>query len=487
MLLGEIIRVALQSIRANFFRALLTMLGIIIGVAAVITMVALGAGAQRAIDAQIEALGANILTVSASGRLSRGVARDQMTLTVADARALEAQGRYVQAAVPEINTRMQIKFKNRNLNVTLIGTTPNYDDVRGFDIGLGRMFSSSDDQGRRRVVVVGADIPTELGVAPMELLGGTLLIRALPFEVIGIFQPKGAVGFGSPDNDIWIPLNTAQLRVTGTDRLQSISVQVASGVSLEKAMVDIERVIRKEHRLLPGRDNDFTIYDSKQFLNTRQEATEIFTYLLAGIAGVSLLVGGIGIMNIMLVTVTERTREIGVRMALGGQSTVPVCRLADPGVAHGGRSGVCIQRRRRSVFWYLAGAPRGAHGSHRSTALRIVQNWRIFGGDSPVSVPQLPRACGAPPFRPPAPCRAGRLSLFSQSEPLAQRHDRGQAVFGNIDQAQLLAGGVVAPADAPGLVVAQPSRNGGPVCLDSPLCTVRAAAAAGHPDRSRHP
>jgi putative ABC transport system permease protein len=317
MLLGEIIRVALQSIRANFFRALLTMLGIIIGVAAVITMVALGAGAQRAIDAQIEALGANILTVSASGRLSRGVARDQMTLTVADARALEAQGRYVQAAVPEINTRMQIKFKNRNLNVTLIGTTPNYDDVRGFDIGLGRMFSSSDDQGRRRVVVVGADIPTELGVAPMELLGGTLLIRALPFEVIGIFQPKGAVGFGSPDNDIWIPLNTAQLRVTGTDRLQSISVQVASGVSLEKAMVDIERVIRKEHRLLPGRDNDFTIYDSKQFLNTRQEATEIFTYLLAGIAGVSLLVGGIGIMNIMLVTVTERTREIGVRMALG--------------------------------------------------------------------------------------------------------------------------------------------------------------------------
>jgi putative ABC transport system permease protein len=317
MLLGEIIRVALQSIRANFFRALLTMLGIIIGVAAVITMVSLGAGAQRAIDEQIQALGANILTVSASRRFARGVARDQLTLTVDDADALVEQGRHVKAVVPEINTRMQVKFGNRNLNVTLIGTTPNYDDVRGFEIAFGRMFTNGDDQGRRRVVVVGADIPGELGVAPGELLGGTLLIRAIPFEVIGIFREKGSMGFSSPDNDIWIPLTTAQYRVTGSERVENISVQAADGVALERAMVDIERVLRKEHRILPGKDNDFAIYDSKQFLNTRQEATQVFTYLLAGIAGVSLLVGGIGIMNIMLVTVTERTREIGVRMALG--------------------------------------------------------------------------------------------------------------------------------------------------------------------------
>ena len=317
MLLGEIIRLALQSIQANFFRAFLTMLGVIIGVAAVITMVALGSGAQRAIDEQIQALGANILTVSASHRFSRGIARNQLTLTVDDAKALEEHGRYARAVVPEINTRMQVKYGNRNLNVSLIGTTPNYDEVRGFELDHGRMFSARDEQGRRRVVVVGADIPGMLEVAPEELLGGTLLIRAIPFDVIGIFRPKGSMGFGSPDNDIWIPLSTAQFRVTGTERLENISVQVADGISLEKAMVDVERVLRKEHRLLPGKDNDFAIYDSKQFLNTRQEATQIFTYLLAGIAGVSLLVGGIGIMNIMLVTVTERTREIGVRMALG--------------------------------------------------------------------------------------------------------------------------------------------------------------------------
>ena len=317
MLIGEILRVALQSIRANFFRALLTMLGIIIGVAAVITMVALGTGAQRAIDEQIEALGANILTVSSARRFSRGVARDQITLTVDDASALAADGRYVRAVVPEISTRQQVKFRNKNLNVNLVGTTSNYDRVRGFKLDRGRMLSAGDNQSRRRVAVIGADIPKELGVKVDDLLGQTLLIRAIPFEVIGIFKEKGSVGFSTPDNDVWIPLSTAQYRVTGTEELQSIAVQVADGVGIENAMVDIERVLRKEHQLLPGKDNDFAIYDSKQFLSTQQQATEIFTFLLAGIAGVSLLVGGIGIMNIMLVSVTERTREIGVRMALG--------------------------------------------------------------------------------------------------------------------------------------------------------------------------
>ena len=317
MLILEVIRVALQSIRANLFRALLTMLGIIIGVAAVITMVALGTGARQAIDEQIANLGSNILQVSSRQGRHRGVARDQLKLSVDDAQALERDGEYIQAVVPEIPTRLQVKKGNINLNVQVVGTTPNYADVHAFEVLAGQMFTAADDAARRRVVVLGGELPEMLETTADKLIGETVLIRAIPFTVIGVFKEKGSPGMGNPDDDVWIPLNTAQYRVAGTDMLQSISVQIADGVPIERAMVDIERVMRREHRILPGKDNDFSIFDRTAFLNTRQEATQIFSFLLAGIAGVSLVVGGIGIMNIMLVTVTERTREIGVRMALG--------------------------------------------------------------------------------------------------------------------------------------------------------------------------
>jgi putative ABC transport system permease protein len=317
MLILEVIRVALQSIRANLFRALLTMLGIIIGVAAVITMVALGTGARQAIDEQIANLGSNILQVSSRQGMHRGVSIDQLKLSVDDAKALERDGAYIQAVVPEIPVRLQVKRGNINLNVQVVGTTPNYADVHAFQLLAGQMFTAADDAARRRVVVLGGELPEMLETPADQLIGETILIRAIPFTVIGVFQEKGSPGMGNPDDDIWIPLNTAQYRVAGTDMLQTISVQIADGVPIERAMVDIERVMRREHRILPGKDNDFSIFDRTAFLNTRQEATQIFSFLLAGIAGVSLVVGGIGIMNIMLVTVTERTREIGVRMALG--------------------------------------------------------------------------------------------------------------------------------------------------------------------------
>ncbi len=317
MLILEVIRVALQSIRANLFRALLTMLGIIIGVAAVITMVALGTGARQAIDEQIANLGSNILQVSSRQGMHRGVSIDQLKLSVDDAKALERDGAYIQAVVPEIPVRLQVKRGNINLNVQVVGTTPNYADVHAFQLLAGQMFTAADDAARRRVVVLGGELPEMLEATADQLIGETILIRAIPFTVVGVFKEKGSPGMGNPDDDIWIPLNTAQYRVAGTDMLQTISVQIADGVPIERAMVDIERVMRREHRILPGKDNDFSIFDRTAFLNTRQEATQIFSFLLAGIAGVSLVVGGIGIMNIMLVTVTERTREIGVRMALG--------------------------------------------------------------------------------------------------------------------------------------------------------------------------
>jgi putative ABC transport system permease protein len=321
MYLVEILRVALQSIIANFFRATLTMLGIIIGVAAVITMVALGSGAQKAINDEIESLGANILNISSARSFRGGISRNQMTLTVSDAEMLRRDSIYIASVVPEISGREQIKFGNKNQNISVIGTTPDFAELKGFELEMGQMFTFSDNAAKRRVVVVGADIPAELGVEPKDLLGQTLSIRNFPFEVIGIFKKKGTIGYRTPDDDVWIPLLTAQYRVYGTDRLESISAQVIDSVSMEKAMVEIERILRREHRILPGNDNDFTITDSKMFLNTAQEATRIFTFLLASIAGVSLVVGGIGIMNIMLVSVTERTKEIGIRIALGATRT----------------------------------------------------------------------------------------------------------------------------------------------------------------------
>jgi putative ABC transport system permease protein len=317
MLLTETIRISLSSIRSNLFRAMLTMLGIIIGVGAVITMVALGTGAQRAVDEQMAALGGDILSIQSSAWFSRGVARNQRTLTTDDAAALMMAAEAVEQVVPEISQRYQVKYGNKNLNVTTIGTTPNYPDVHGFEMATGRMFTAADDAARRRVVVLGGELPEMLEADARSLVGRTLQIRSIGFEVIGVLEAKGGSGWRNPDDDIWIPLSTAQFRVTGDEFVETISAKVAETSTVPMAMLEIERVLRREHGILPGKDNDFAIMNRKQFAESRQQATEIFTYLLAGIAGVSLVVGGIGIMNIMLVTVTERTREIGVRKALG--------------------------------------------------------------------------------------------------------------------------------------------------------------------------
>ncbi len=321
MLLGEIIRVAFQSIIANLFRGVLTMLGIIIGVAAVITMLAAGAGAQKRIDDQIAALGANILTLTASRYFARGVARDQLTLLIDDLEPLEQDSRYIEAVVPEIRNRAQVKLGNINTRTRLIGTSFQYHEMFHYPLALGRFFTQEEDLQKRRVVVVGASVPQRLETTAEALLGQSLLINAQPFEVIGVLAEVGDAVGGSPDTSAFIPLYTAEARVLGQGEVDNISLRIAEGVPLEHAMVDIERVMRTEHKIQPGGPNDFSIVDRRQFLATQQEAQQTFTMLLASIAGVSLIVGGIGIMNIMLVSVTERTREIGIRMALGATRT----------------------------------------------------------------------------------------------------------------------------------------------------------------------
>jgi putative ABC transport system permease protein len=312
----EILRVAFGSIRGNLFRASLTMLGVIIGVAAVITMLALGTGAQRAVEQQLEALGANVITVTTFMRFAQGVAREQ-ALTTDDAQALRSEARYVSAVAPEQSSRQQVKLGNRNLNLSVVGTTQDHAAVNGFELEVGRMLTAIDDTSRRRVAVLGGEVPDQLQTTAEALLGRTVLVKSLPFEVVGVYRKKGAIGFGNPDDDVYVPISTSEYRVTGNDRVQNVAVQVAPDAEPAQAMVEIERVIRRQHGLTPGADNDFTVVDRKQFLATQQQTTQILGFLLAGIAGVSLVVGGIGIMNIMLVTVTERTREIGVRKALG--------------------------------------------------------------------------------------------------------------------------------------------------------------------------
>jgi putative ABC transport system permease protein len=319
MLLTEILKVAFESIRVNKLRSFLTMLGIIIGIAAVITMVALGEGAQRAVQERIAGLGTNVLTVRPGSQFFGGVDRGSARLTAADASAIVAEATQIRAVSPEMERRQQVVFGRRNANLSVVGVWPDYFDIQNQHLFVGRIFTPGEERGRRRLVVVGANVAERLGTNEAGILGQTILIRNIPFEVIGILQEKGSTGFDNPDERLYIPLATAQFRVFGSEWVRAISVQAHSAAGMDPAMAEIDRILRRTHRIAPGQPSDFNVRNQASLLSTFEETTRTFTFLLAGIALISLLVGGIGIMNIMLVSVTERTREIGVRKALGAR------------------------------------------------------------------------------------------------------------------------------------------------------------------------
>ena len=319
MLIREIIWVALGAIRANMLRSFLTTLGIIIGVSAVIAMVALGEGAQRNVEEQISRMGTNVLTIRADRRRFGGVSTvDTEDLRVEDAEALKSESGGLLMISPEISSRVQLSYLRWNSNNQVRGVWPEYFGMYNLNIEHGEIFDQGHVQGRRRVAVLGYGVPDELETPAALLIGKTVQIRGQPFEVLGVLEEKGDAGFNRPDQDVFVPTSTAQYRVFGgRARLSSIFAQVPSTEAMDAAYGEIDRILRREHRIRPGEDVDFQIRNSSDLVETFNATAQTFTLLLAGIAGISLLVGGIGIMNIMLVSVTERTREIGVRKALG--------------------------------------------------------------------------------------------------------------------------------------------------------------------------
>ena len=372
MLLDETIRVALASLRANKLRSLLTMLGIVIGVAAVIAMVALGNGAESAVKDRIARLGTTVLQINPQRVQQGGVGTMTIAkLSMPDVQSILERCPNVLAVNQQQDRPLQVVWRNRNTNVQVTGTAPNFLGVRGFAMASGRMFTAAEDIGRQRVAVLGADVLPQLGIVDGDaILGESIRIAGRQFQVIGVMARKGTTGFGDADEQILIPFQTGRFQIFGNDRINDIWTLVSSIDSLPAAMGEIQSAIRRSHRLRQAQPNDFSIRNQADFLSVLSETTATFTALLAGIAAVSLLVGGIGIMNIMLVSVTERTREIGIRKALGAT-----------------KSNILLQFLVEAVVLCLAGGAIGvAVGIGASAILRHSFGWEASMDSSAVLI-----------------------------------------------------------------------------------------------------
>ena len=337
----ELVRFAVGAIIAHPMRSVLTSLGVVIGVAAVVMMTSIGLGASQRVTDAIAGLGSNLIIVQPNfqrgGGFVSGGAGTGLTLKDGDAEAIAKQVDNVAAVAPTVSGQAQLAAEGANWNTRVQGVTPAYLVARDLNVVSGRMFDERETRQGRKVLVIGATVARELW-GDSDPLGRRVRVRSVPFEVIGVLETKGQSGFGQDQDDVVLgPLPAVRSRIVGRrtrgDTVQTIFVKAASADDLDRVQEDVTNLVREQHRIKPGEDDDFSTQNMASVLAAGQAAVATFTVLLAAVAAVSLVVGGVGIMNIMLVAVTERTREIGLRMAVGAKRSDILIQFALEAVA----------------------------------------------------------------------------------------------------------------------------------------------------------
>jgi ABC-type antimicrobial peptide transport system, permease component len=319
----NLFKIALRALNGNKFRGFLTMLGIIIGVAAVISMLAIGQGSKKSIQDQISTMGSNMINVRPGTGQFGGVRQSgssMQTLKLEDYEAIESQAEYISAATPEVSASGQVIFGANNAPTSVYGVNPNYLDIRKYTISEGSMFTESDVKTSAKVCVIGQTVVENLFTNGEDPIGQTIRFNKIPMKIIGILTSKGDNTMGMDQDDLVLaPYTTVQKRMLAITYIHSIAASAISEDATEDAITSIEEILRQRHKIEIGEEDDFNVRSQKELISMMSSTTDMMTVLLACIAGISLFVGGIGIMNIMYVSVTERTREIGLRMSIGAK------------------------------------------------------------------------------------------------------------------------------------------------------------------------